>query len=174
VLERSHGQGWRRLATLSALRLDRRATFERLAGGLIGVLDGRRVTVLRADGSVFASARFRAGDVAGESGLVANPAGTEVAFAVTTRSTGGESVYLLRAGDRAASRRYRGPVDFAVCERWATLAWHDSWLLYATTEGKTLLLTTGVDRRAVDLSALVRRLAPLDGEGNVSAEIGWA
>lgn len=174
LLERYRSGHWGRLASLAGLGLDRHTTFELLAGGLIGLLDGRRVIILRRDGSLFASARFPSGEVAGESGLVANPTGTVVAFVVTHGNPaaphGRQSVQLLHAGDRQASTLYSGSVPGALCVRWATLAWHDSWLLYSVTGGRTLVLDTTRHARPLDLSTLVERLVP---HGNLRS-IGWA
>jgi hypothetical protein len=174
LLERYRDERWSPVANLLALGLDRRASFERLAGGLIGLLDGTRVSVLRQDGSVFASARFRSGDVAGESGLVANPTGTAAAFVVThgraAQRRGYQSVQLLRAGDQHATTLHSGAISGALCVRWATLAWHDNWLLYSVTGGKTLLLHAGADAKSLDLSTLVHRLVP----HNNLRSISWA
>ncbi len=182
VLERYDGR-WRRLADLRALGFGRRASFEPLAGGLIGVLEGTHVAVLRRDGALFASARFRrqrgAFSVAGQSGLVANAAGSEVAFAVTRDDNGNapagwESLYVLRAGNSSAREVYSGRLRFAVCERWTNLGWHGDWLLYATTEGKTLALDSRTPTRRIDLTQLVRRFASTDGEGKLNAQVQWA
>jgi hypothetical protein len=119
-------------------RDERRPTIELLDGGLIGVLGRSRVAVLRRDGSLFASAFFRPHgrrvSVAGDSGIVANRRGTAVAFAVSEgntgyRSIGRESVHVLRAGDRHATPAFALRLRFALCERWAGLAWHRAWLL---------------------------------------------
>ena len=181
MLERYDGY-WRRLSNLHALGFGRKASFEPLAG-LIGVLEGTHVAVLRATGALFASARFaplhQPFSVAGQSGLVANAAGSAVAFAVTRGDNGNaaigtESLYVLRAGDHSASEVYSGQVRFAVCERWTSLGWHGDWLLYATTEGKTLALNSRKPARRIDLTPLVRRLASTDGEGKVNAQVQWA
>jgi hypothetical protein len=138
--------------------------------------------VLRRDGTLFASARLPAGrrtSVAGQSGLIANPTGNVVAFTVThgndgSASVGRESVVLLRAGDRAPSEVYTGSLRFAVCERWADLAWHGPWLLYATTEGRTLAFDTRAATRRIDLTDLVARFAATNGEGRIGAQVSWA
>ncbi len=183
LLERFDGQRWRRLADLGRLGFGRQSAFEPLAGGLIGVLDRSRVAVLHRDGSVFASGRFPAGrgrlSVAGQSGLVASATGSAVAFALTSGTTGygkggRESLYVLRPGDRRAREVYAGRLRFAACERWASLSWQGDWLLYATTEGKTLALDSRAPTRRVDLSGLVRRLASFDAQRRVHAQVEWA
>jgi hypothetical protein len=182
LLERYDGR-WHRLADLRARGFGKPATFEPLDGGLIGVLQNGHVAVFRRGGSLFASARFprrRTVSIAGESGLVANAFGTAVAFAVTIGDNGGgggpgrEELYLLHAGDRRASMVYSGRLTFVICERSANLAWHHDWLLYATPEGRTLLLDSRTPGRRVNLTGLVRRLAPIDAEGKINAEITWA
>jgi hypothetical protein len=183
LLERFNGEHWRRLANLRALGFRRAASFEPLAGGLIGVRDGNRVGVLRADGSVFATAAFPAQrtrfSVAAQSGLVANASGSAVGFAVTRGNNGYgnagvESLYLVRAGDSRPRMVYSGRLRFAVCERWASLSWRGDWLLYATTEGRTIALDGGSLRRGVDLTGIVRRLGSLDGERKIDAQVEWA
>ena len=174
LLERYQDGRWSPVANLALLGLDGQPSFERLPGNLIGVLEGRRVVVLRVDGSVFGSARFRVGNVAGESGLISNPAGTAVGFVVTDgtpgAASGRESVELLRAGDREATVRYSARVPLDICERWVTLAWHRGWLLYAVPGGKTLLLDTATSPSPLDLTGLVHELAP---HNNVRS-IAWA
>jgi hypothetical protein len=183
ILERFKGYRWMRLANLRMLGFRSHASFEVLEGGLIGVLDGRRVGVLRADGARFAQARFPPGGprftVAGQSGLVADASGTRVAFAVTRGNNGygnggTESLYLLRSGDSQPRPLFSGRVRFASCERWAALAWRDHWLLYATTEGRTIALDSDSPSRTVNLTRVVRRFAALDAERKVDAQVEWA
>jgi hypothetical protein len=181
-LERFNGYRWSRLANLRSLGFGRHASFEQLDGGLIGVLEGGRVGVLRADGSLFALTRFPARErrisVAGQSGLVADASGTRVVFAVTRGNRYGnvglESLYLLRAGDSQPRLLFSGRLRFAICERWAHLAWRDNWLLYATTEGRTIALDSDSPKRPVDLTPVVRRFASLDAERKVDAQVEWA
>jgi hypothetical protein len=174
VLERYRSGRWSPIVKLAALGLDVQSSFERLAGGLVGLVDGLRVAVLKKDGSLFASARFDSGNVAGESGLVANGAGTAVAFVVTrgrpSAPIGHESVQLLHAGDRRAETLQGGRVPGALCGRWATLAWHRKWLLYSVTGGKTLLVNTANHARRLDLTRLMHKLAP---HSNLRS-IAWA
>jgi hypothetical protein len=172
VLERYRSGRWSQLADLNRLGLDRHSSFERLAGGLIGIVDQRRVVVLRPNGTVFASARFASGDVAGESGLVANADETAVAFVVSHGSPaaveGRETVELLRAGARRATSIFGGSVPGRLCVRWTTLAWHGRWLLDSVTSGKTLVLDTTEGSRPLDLTQLVDDLAPHGGQ------LAWA
>ena len=141
------------------------------------------MAILRANGSLFASARFPPGrrwNAAGNSGLVAASDGSAVALTLTEGNTGyasrgAEWLLVLRQGDRVARVLHRQPLRFAVCERWTALSWRDEWLLYSSTEGRTLALDTA-RRRVVDLTPLVARLpgARPDGQGKVELQARWA
>jgi len=169
-----------RLADLRGLGFDRRPTMELLDGGLLGILGRSRVTVLRRDGSLFASARLRARgerSVAENSGLVANRAGTAVGFTVTEghRSLGRESLYVLRSGDRRPSLVYSRRLRFALCERWSGLSWRRDWLLYAATEGMTIALDTARPTRRIELTAVTRSVGgPRGGDGKTDVRVSWA
>jgi hypothetical protein len=180
---RFDGRSATSLARLRDLGLPVWSWVEPLAAGLVGITAGRRVAILRADGSLFASAIFPTGrrwNAAGNSGLVADPNGHAVALTLTEGNTGyasdgAEWLLLLREGDRVARVLHREPLRFAVCERWTTLAWRDDWLLYSSTEGRTLALNTR-RRRLVDLTRLVARLpgARPDAELKVELRARWA
>jgi hypothetical protein len=182
-IERFDGRATTEVARLRSLGLPIWSWVEPLAGGLIGITAGSRVVILREDGSLFASARFPRGrrwSAAANSGLVADPDGRSVALTLTEGNTGyasdgAEWLLVLREGDRAARVLHREALTFAVCERWTTLAWRDGWLLYASTEGRTLALDTA-RRRVVDLTRLVASLpgARPSGEGKVELNARWA
>jgi hypothetical protein len=182
-VERFDGRVVTELADLHELGMPITAWIEPLAGGLVGISTQRRVAILRSDGSFFASARFPGGrrwNAVGNSGLVADPGGTAVALTMTEGNTGHSSdgaewLLVLREGDRVARVLRREQLTFAVCERWTTLAWRDGWLLYSSTEGRTLALDTS-SRRVVDLTPLVARLpgAQPDGELEVELDARWA
>jgi hypothetical protein len=171
------------LVSLRSLGMPVTSWVEPLAGGLIGITAPRRVAIVRSDGSLFASARFPAGrrwHAVGNSGLVADPKGRAVALTMTEGNTGyasqgAEWLLVLREGDRVARAVHRERLRFAVCERWTTLAWHKSWLLYASTEGRTLAVDTS-RRRVVDLTRLVARLpgARPNAERKVELAARWA
>jgi hypothetical protein len=174
---------WRRLADLRRLGFEGRASLAPLRGGLIGIVSERRVAVLRGDGSLFARASFphagRGVSVAGDSGLVAEEDGSGVAFAVTRRHDGNgrvgrETVYVLRAGARRPTIVHTSRMRYATCERSVVLAWRGRWLLYSTTEGRTLALDTRRPRRLVELTGLVRRVARRQANGKVPAQVAWA
>jgi hypothetical protein len=182
-LERFDGHSTTSLVQLRHLGLPVWTWPEPLAGDLIGLTAQRRVAILRSNGSLFASARFPRGrrwKAAGNSGLVADPAGHAVALTLTEGNTGyasrgAEWVLIVREGDRVARVVHRERLRFAVCERWTTLAWHGDWLLYSSTEGRTLALDTR-RRRVVDLTSFVARLpgARPNGELKVELEARWA
>jgi hypothetical protein len=182
-LERLDGRTATSLVKLSDLRLPVWTWPQPLAGGLIGLTAQHRVAILRADGSLFASASFPRGrrwNAAANSGLVADPSGRAVALTLTEGDTGyasrgAEWLLLLREGDRAPRVVHREQLRFAVCERWTTLAWHRDWLLYSSTEGRTLAVDTS-SGRVVDLTPLVARLpaAKPSGEHKVELEARWA
>lgn len=179
VLESYRSGHWSTIANLTRLGLDRHTSFEQLPGGLIGLLDRERVTILRQNGSPFASARFHSGQPAskfgdGFSGLVANAAGTAVAFVVTqgtpAQGHGRQMVELLRAGDSHATLLHAGNVPLG-CGAWTTLAWHNQWLIDSAVGGQTLVLdTTRRSRLPLDLTPLVHRLSP----NSNPLRIAWA
>jgi hypothetical protein len=182
-VERFDGRTMTSLLRLRDLRMPVWTWAEPLAGGLIGLSAGHRVAILRADGSLFASATFPTGrrwNAAGNSGLVADPKGRAVALTLTEGNTGyapggAEWLVVLREGDRAARVLHRERLRFAVCERWTTLAWHGRWLLYSSTEGHALALDT-VRRTLVNLTPLVARLPGGRPRGERKVELGasWA
>lgn len=182
-VERFDGRSTTSLVRLRDLRMPAWTWAEPLAGGLIGLSAQHRVAILRSDGSLFASASFPRGrrwNAAGNSGLVADPGGRAVALTLTEGNTGyasrgAEWLLVLREGDRVARVLHRERLRFAVCERWATLAWRGDWLLYSSTEGHTFALDTG-RRRLVNLTSLVARLPGATRNGEFKVEIGarWA
>ncbi len=163
LLERYRSRHWAPLANLDTLHLDHQAALELLASGLISIVDDHRVAVLRQDGSLFASARFPSGEIAGASGLVANTTGTAVAFVVThstpNHSHGRQLVELLRAGERRATLLHNGTIPLG-CNTWTTLAWHNQWLIDSAARGQTLLLDTTGRIRPLNITPLVHQLAP--------------
>jgi hypothetical protein len=85
-----------------------------------------------------------------------------------------DSLYVMRGGDSRARMLFRGRLRFAICERWVGLSWHGNWLLYATTEGRTIVFDSHSPGRRADLSRLVRRLGSLDAERKVDAQVEWS
>ena len=143
-----------------------------LTHGLVAIRDKRRLVVLRADGSVFASGRLpprrdRADGVS--STVVADASGHAVAFAATHGnsaggSTGRESVYVLAAGAHRARAVYTERMRFEVCERSAYLAWHGRrWLLYSASEHVAAVVDVARGR-AVRLTSALARLPGIRGD----------
>jgi hypothetical protein len=125
--------------------------------------------LVRPDGSLFASTalpRDQGQPDGPSSQLQIAPSADAVAFTVafgrsedpstTRRARGTEIVYLLRAGAHTATPVHVEHVTFAVCERGASLQWHDSWLLYSNTEDNLAAIQTTGAHRAIELSRLVR------------------
>jgi hypothetical protein len=184
TLVRAQGGQERGLASLRTLRFSPTAApqLEPL-GQLLALRGPRRLVVLRADGSRFATTRIPHGRsrVDGfSSSITAAPAARAVAFAATLGNTasgshGSETVYLLRPGQSSAVPLYREQLEFAVCERQAELAWHRRWLLYSASEGSLVVIDTRGSRRAIDLSGLVSRLPGTGGgEGHRNFSAHWA
>jgi hypothetical protein len=152
-------------------------------GRLVALEDSRRLVVLRADGSPFASMRLPSGRTRVDgisSRLAVAPAAQGVAFTATrgntaSGSTGSETVYLLRPGSSRAQPIHSERVGFAVCERGADLAWHGRWLLYSASEGNTAIIDTARPEHAIELTRIVRRLPGLsDDEGNLDFTAYWS
>jgi hypothetical protein len=179
---RTDGSGTVRMGRLTRLRLSARPELDPL-GRLLALRDRRRLVVLRRDGSVFAATRLPAAPKRADgvsSAFVAAPDGRSVAFAATRGnsaygSRGIETTYLLRAGSRSSEAIHRVRLRFAVCARGAALAWHGSWLLYSSSEGRIVVLDTRDGRTALDLSSVVPRLpGTRGGEGAANVQVTWS
>ena len=176
TLERYDGR-WHRLANLRALGFGKHVSFQPLAGGLIGVLRGAsrrgpapgwhsvRVGALPRTRPVLLGRRPERARRRRlrEHGRVRRHAREQ-----RLRAGRARSLYVLRRGDGEPTQVYDGGLRFAVCERWADLDWHGGWLLYATTEGKTIAIDTRAPALSIDLTPLVTRFASKDGEGKVT------
>jgi hypothetical protein len=173
------------LAKLSDLGFARTPALEPL-GALLALHDLKRLVVLHADGSLFASTalphRQKRTDFV-SSAVTANAAADAVAYTATSGntalgSTGTETTYLLRAGHAAATPIHTEHVDFAICERMAALSWHAQWLLYSASEGNTAVLDTTGTSPAIDLGAFARALPgavqDANGEGDLNIDASWA
>jgi hypothetical protein len=146
-------------------------------GRLVELEDDHRLVVVRPDGTVFAGTPLPVSHGQAESissSLVVAPRASAVAFTAAygqtgyprapERSHGTETAYLLRPGADVAIPVHRENVQFAVCERGASLQWHGKWLLYSNTEGNLALIDTTGTRRAIELGSLVHSL-PGAGDG---------
>ncbi|HZT14689.1 MAG TPA: hypothetical protein VFA19_01970 [Gaiellaceae bacterium] len=167
-LERFDGR-LRMLARLGSLRIGASLAIEPL-GRFVALQDGRRLVVLRANGRLVSATPLPQLNLRTDlvSSVVALDRGGDAAFTATRGNTaygsrGVETVYLLRPGARRAEPVHRERVDFAVCERQAALAWRGRWLLYTTSEGYAAAIDVA-GARAIDLSAVTRRLPGADGE----------
>ena len=170
TLMSAHGARIQRLASLSGLGLSA-DSFLRPLGRLLELEDDHRLVVLHTDGTVFAWTPLPRSHGQSEnisSSLVTAPRASAVAFAAASgqtadpdaarRSSGTETVYLLRPGAHTAMPVHRERVTFAPCERGASLEWHGRWLLYSATEGNLAVIDTAGGHRAIELDRLGRRL----------------
>lgn len=142
-------------------------------GRFVALQGPHRLVVLRSDGSLLASTPLpsRRRDMLFSGQPAASPGGTAVAFAVLRPDhaivsqrieRGVETVYLLRAGARAAVPIHREKMRFNVCGHGATLSWHGDWLLYSTGEGPAALIDTR-GAHAIELTSLLGRLPGFSG-----------
>jgi len=182
-LLRAAGARVRRVAALRPLGLWPARHLQLLPlGRLVGLEHGRRLVVLRADGTPFASTRlvWGAAAVDGVSAApAANRAGSLVAFATSSgnsgyTSRGSETIWVLQARDRGARpiRVERG-LRWPTCVSGATLSWHAGWLLYSSNGGKVALVEA-LSGRTIDLTPLVRRLPGVDAAGRgLDVSVSW-
>jgi hypothetical protein len=159
VLMVAHGAHMRRLASLGRLGMSTDTWLQPL-GPLVELLDDRHLVLVRRDGSRFASTPMRKLDRISSFLAVPSHAGA-VAFTAMSGPAEGpnaETVYLLRAGARAARAVLREPGSFGGCAQWASVEWHGSWLLYSNNDGNLVAIETAGARRALELSGLARQL----------------
>ena len=100
------------------------------------------------------------------SSLAVSPGGDAVAYTAAAGrdvGRGTETVYVLRAGTRAAVAVHREHVVYAPCERGAAVAWHGRWVLYTATEGNVAVIDTARGERAVELRAFIKALPGMRG-----------
>lgn len=186
VLSRAHGAHVRRLASLASLGLPPRSTWMQALGGLVELMSANRLTLLRPDGSVFAStpARRTGGQTDTISGgPTVAPRQTAVAFTAASgtpedprnpHSTGTEAIYLLRPGATAATEIHRERVAFAPCERGAGVQWQGSWLLYGNSEGNLAAVETTGAHRAIELAARADRVLGAKHDARTSVRAYWS
>ena len=166
VLWSAHGERTERLASLRRLGLSANSWLQPL-GRFLELEDAHRLVVLRDDGSVFASTRLpadRETDVNLVGSAAVSPHAGLLAFATVTdqsaagSSVGAETVYVLRSGTQSAIRVHTETGSFGGCARWVTLQWHGTRLLYSSNQGNLAVIDSNGARRAIELTALVRRL----------------
>ena len=169
-LMRARGARAQRLHSLRGLGMSV-ASWLQPIGRMLELSDNRRLTILRPDGSVFASTLLPRPD--GETGSLsgspaANASASAVAFTAAYGASTGpnaaawaqgtETTYVLRAGARRASAVHTEDVNFRACERGAGVAWHGNWLLYSNSEGNVVLIDVAGSHRAIDLTAAAAAL----------------
>jgi hypothetical protein len=169
ALMSAHGTRVIQLGSLTRLGLSANTWLQPL-GRLVELRDDNRLVIVRANGAVFASTRLPITHDQAEnisSSLVVAPQLRAVAFTVAydrtgktpaNRPRGTETVYLLRAGASVPIPVHRGPVQFAVCERGASLEWHGDWLLYTNTEGSLAAIETTASHHTMELRSVVNSL----------------
>jgi hypothetical protein len=172
----------RRLASLRRLGLDRLPTVEPL-GGLVAAHDRRRLVVLDYYGRVVASTDLPAHPKHADgisSPIVANPAGTAVAFTATSGNTaygsaGRETVYLLDVGEQRARPLFSEQLDFKVCERIASLSWQGRWLLYAATEARAAVVDSSGEAAPIELGEVIAQLPGISHDAEEAVfDVAWA
>lgn len=182
-LLRADGARVRRVASLEPLGLSAARHIQVMPlGRLVGLETARRLVVLRAEGSLFASTPLTWGTAAVDgvsASPVANRAGSVVAFATTSgnagyTSRGTETIWALQAHDSGARpvRIERG-LRWPTCVSGAALSWHDGWLLYSSNGGKVALVDW-LSGRQIDLTPAIRALP--GGRPNHSAldiNVSW-
>lgn len=181
ALLRARGARAQRVASLAALGLPPGNTWMQPLGGLVELMSPDRLTVLRPDGSTYASTPLpRTGGQTDtiSGGPTVAPRQAAVAFTAAAglpedpgnalHAHGTETVYLLRPGARSATAIHTEAVAFRACERGAEIQWHGVWLLYGNSEGNVVAIdATGV-HRAIDLTQPADRV--LGTHSGVSAD----
>lgn len=159
LLMRARGPHVSQLVSLSRLGMSTNTWLQPL-GGLVELLDDRRLALVRPDGSLFASTPVRKLDRI-SSFLTTAPDGNAVAFTALpgpSRDSHTENVYLLRAGTHSAIAVHDQPGSFGGCAHWASVEWHGMWLLYSNNAGNLAAIDTAGAHRAIGLNSLARRL----------------
>lgn len=182
-LLRAEGAHVRRVAALAPLGLwPERHVWLQPLGQLVALEHGRRLVVLRADGSLFASTDLVYGTAAVDgvsASPVANRHGSLVAFATSSgnsgyTSRGSETIWVLQAHDSGARpvRVERG-LRWPTCVSGAALSWHGGWLLYSSNGGKVALVAAR-SGQTIDLTPLVRRLPGVHTSGSgLDVDVSW-
>jgi hypothetical protein len=173
ALERSDGLHTSRLADIRSLGLRQRSVSLSLLGdGRIALTDFMRIVILRSDGALdlaatFPSPRgktFRTGYVGP---ILADPltGGVDVLATWWNSSStspsrdwpGWEGIYSLTAWS-SPRLLFGRTLGIAPCAHGATIARQGTWLLYETTEGRTVAIDTSGEHSSIDLSLLASRL----------------
>jgi hypothetical protein len=170
---RSSGARTLRVASLARLGLAQDSSLSMQAlGGLLELLDGRHLVVLRPDGSAFAEAMLP-GQVGIDSPVAISPDARAVAFSTSYVERAAqpdpargalalETVDVLRAGARTAIPVHREQVQFAPCLSGADVEWRGSWLLFAAGEGHLAVIDTAGAQRTISFTPVMRALPGAD------------
>ena len=145
-------------------------------GRMVAAHDRRRLVVVGYDSRLFASAtlpRSRHPADGVSSPVVANAAGTAVAFSVTSGNRLREAVYLLAGGKSRAERLFGEKLaDGGGCGQGAWLSWRGQWLLYANGAQQAAVLDSSGQAPPIQLTDVILQLPSKDGEGAFNAD--WA
>jgi hypothetical protein len=136
---------------------------------------GHEIAVTRRDGALIARANWaRSRRVVSDSGVSVARDRKAFAFRLTDAHPGSRSsratVYVLRAGASNAQAIYRHHLGPSGCAVGAGLSWHGPFLLYTSTDGRSVVLDT-TSGHAVDLTR-VARLLPRRSVGEL-ARVLW-
>jgi hypothetical protein len=175
VLVHTDGRSKRFLANLASLGFLPRVTLQALPGNLVALSSGRRLAVLRLDGSLFAELDYPAPPAGLQHGWATFAVGKgRVGVAVELfgpKGTVGEDVFALRAGGRSADFLARVQAQWPGCGWVVTLDWHDDWLLYADSVVDVLALDTANGAR-IDLSQTAQQLPGVHKDENTGQPVG--
>ena len=162
TLWRAQGAAVKAMASLAGVGLPPRKPDAEIVplGSLLELLTNGRLIVLHADGTLFAATRLPDPHEAISSEVAVAPDASAVAYTVAIgTSTNEETVYVLRAGARAAIALNREPAELGGCVSGATVRWHGRWLLYSATGGYLAVIDSARKRPQIDLSAIAQRLS---------------
>jgi hypothetical protein len=119
------------------------------------------ITATSRDGTVIANARWRSSHLNSDAGVSVSADGKAFAFRLSDAHPGSRSstatVYALRAGAKQAQAIYRHHLGPSGCAVGAGFSWHDSSLLYSSSDGTLAILDTGT-RAATNLVSLAKTL----------------
>jgi hypothetical protein len=145
-------------------------------GRWVGVHDRRRLLVVGYDGRLFASTAVPRRGIA--SPVAPDPSGTAVAFTATRSvSDKGDTVYLLRAGEKKATPIFTeslAPNGAGGCGASDWLAWQGRWVLFADAEQRAAVVDTSGHAAPVELGDVIAELPGIGFDGEGSFDVAWA
>jgi hypothetical protein len=144
-------------------------------GRVVAVHDRRRLVVFGYDGRLFASTAVPRRGVA--SPVSPDRSGTAVAFtAMRSVADKGDTVYLLRAGERKARPIFtesRAPNGAGGCGASDWLAWQGRWLLYGDPEQRAAIIDSEGHAPPVELGDVITKLPGIGFDGEGSFDVAW-